>query len=214
MSIFEDYNDDSIALFQGAWLYQADPIRVAEPTVSAAFAYRSLDLEQLSVSFMVDAAHFFQARQPLWTWNRLQSLVLTSRRLTRTARYKDVCDLLKDAGVAAFYMPKLHTMAIWNGGKGEACAFIYRRDSGKPSIVWRSTWAVKLDPGVIQAWERVASKYTTYPLRVESEPVCRCIIGSHGDAIYYLGLPDEVVDPISLWQIRKEGSMGRNGTIP
>ncbi|GAB1312162.1 F-box domain-containing protein [Madurella fahalii] len=65
LSIFEDYNDDFIALFQGASLLQADPIRITEPRVGAALAYRSLDLEQLSVSFMVDAQHFFRARQPL-----------------------------------------------------------------------------------------------------------------------------------------------------
>lgn len=162
---------------------------------------------------MVDAQHFFQARQPLWSWSHLQSLVLTSRRLTRTAGCRDVCDLLKDAGTAALYMPKLHTMALWNGGKGEAYAFIYRRDFEKPSIIWRSTWVVNLEPSVIQAWERVASKYTPYSLRFESEPLCCGIIGSHGDAIYQLGLPREVVNPISLWQIRKEGSMGRSRTV-
>ncbi|KAK4142666.1 uncharacterized protein C8A04DRAFT_38061 [Dichotomopilus funicola] len=191
LSIFEDYNDGFIKLFQGASILQADPIRIANPTVSAAFAYRSLDLEQISVSFMVDAQHFFQARQPLWRWNRLRSLVLTSRTLTPTVDWRDVCDLLKDAGVAALYMPKLQTMVLWNGGKGEACAFIYRRDIEKPSIIWRSTWVMNL-----------------------GEPLCRCIIGSHGDAISQLGLPHEVIDPVSLWQIRKEGSMGRSRTVP
>ncbi|KAK1772839.1 hypothetical protein QBC33DRAFT_31227 [Phialemonium atrogriseum] len=215
LSIFEDYNDDFITVLQGT-IDQTDPIRIAEPTVGAAFAYRSLDLQQLSVSFMVDAWHFFQARQPLWTWGQLQSLVLTSRLLTQAEDRWKVSNLLEDAGAAALQMPKLHTMALWNGGKGQACAFIYRRDFGKTSIVWRGTWEMNLEPRVIRAWERVVStlEYTTsYSLRVESQPLCPGIIGSHGDAIHQLDLPIGVVDPTSLWQIRREGltGWGRSG---
>lgn len=204
LSIFEDYNDDFIEISQRSPSYHADTIRIAEPTVSAAFAQRSLDLEQLSVSFMVDARHFFQACQPLWTWNHLQSIVLTSRLLTRTSGRKGVSDLLKDAGAAAVRMPKLRTMALWNGGRGEACAFIYRHDFEKPSIVWRGTWDVNLQPCVMQAWERVVSEYTPHSLRFESQRLRSSIIRSHGDAIYHLDLPGGVVDPISLWQIRGE----------
>jgi hypothetical protein len=75
ISLFEDFNEDYITQFQASILQnilRVDSVRIAEPVVSAAFAYRSLDLEQLSVSFMVDARDFFRARQPAWAWNHLQ----------------------------------------------------------------------------------------------------------------------------------------------
>lgn len=127
--IFEDFNEKYIALINQdtPMFHRVDPIRIAEPAVSAAFSHRSLGFEQVSVSFMVDARYFFEARQPLWTWSSLQSLTLTSRLLTRTEERWRISDLLKDAAEAAIHMPSLHTMAIWNGGNGEACGFIYRK---------------------------------------------------------------------------------------
>lgn len=144
LSIFEDYNDDFITVLQGS-IEETYLIRIAEPTVGAAFAYRSLDLEQLSVSFMVDAWQFFQARQPLWTWDQLQSLVLTSQLLTQTDDRGKVSDLLEDAGAAALHMPKLHTMALWNGGKGQALRIYI------PSGFWENfdylAWYLGNEPG-------------------------------------------------------------------
>ena len=213
ISLFEDFNEDYTALFQGGpSIRQADPVRIAEPAVSAAFAYRSLDLEQLSVSFMADARYFFQARQPLWTWNHLQSLALTSRLLTHRANHGEISDLLQDAGTAALYMPRLRIMALWNGGKEEACVFIYCKGCDNPSITWRGTWDVELEPRVIQAWEKVASKYTSGELRFERQPLYCGIVSSHGDTIHQLDLPHGVLDPVSLWQIRREGLMGQRGT--
>jgi hypothetical protein len=51
-----------------------------------------------------------------------------------------------DAGAAALYMPRLHTMVLWNCGKGEACVFMYHKEEGKPLIIWRGTWDIKLEP--------------------------------------------------------------------
>jgi hypothetical protein len=131
ISLFEDFNEDYITQFQASILQamlQVDAARIAEPVLSAAFAYRSLDLEQLSVSFIVEARHFFRACQPLWAWNNLQSLVLTSRILTPRANRGNIFDLLEDAGAAALCMPRLHIMALWNCGEGGACVFIYRKE--------------------------------------------------------------------------------------
>jgi hypothetical protein len=210
ISLFEDFNEDYITQFQGSLLQsilQVDPVRIAGPVVSAAFAYKSLDLEQLSVSYMVDAWHFFRARQPLWVWNHLQSLVLTSRILTHRANRGEVSDLLQDAGAAALYMPRLHIMALWNCGKGEAYIFIYRKECNNPLVIWRGTWDVRLEPRVIQAWGRVASKYSPYELRVEKQPLRCGIISPHGEVMHQLNLPRGVLDPVSLWQIRREGGM-------
>lgn len=95
-------------------------------------------------------------------------------------------------------MPNLHTMALWNGGKGEACAFVYRQQSNSPSIAWRGTWAMKLELRVIPAWDRAASRCIRNLLLVELELLCRGTISSHGDAIHHLGLPSGVVDAVSL----------------
>ncbi|OIW32387.1 hypothetical protein CONLIGDRAFT_678788 [Coniochaeta ligniaria NRRL 30616] len=208
LSIFQDYNDELMAVWNGTPIHiDTDDMRTVEPALGAALAKRSLDLEQLSASFMTDARHFFQARQPPWSWDHLQSLVLTSRLLTRTSARGVVSDLLSDAGAAAVRMPKLCTMALWNGGKGEACAFIHRHDIERPSIIWRGTWDLDLEPRAVQAWERVASEYTPKSLRFQSQALCGSVIGSHGDAIHLLDLPRGVVDPVSLWQIRREASL-------
>lgn len=163
---------------------------------------------------MVDARQFFQARQPLWSWDYLQSLALTSPLLTHGADRGKVSDLLMDAGEAALHMPKLHTMTLWNGGRGEACAFTYRRQGGKCPITWRGTWDLKPESCVVQAWERVASKYSVYSVWVESQLLRRGTISSHGDAIHQLDLPSGVVDPVSLWQIRREESLRWRRTVP
>ena len=207
ISLFEDFNDEYVTLCSEATTPSSSrigPVRIADPAVSTAFAYRSLELEQLYVSFLVDAQHFFQARQPLWTWNHLQSLVLTSRLLFSTDR--EISDLLQDAGTAALYMPKLQVMALWNYVNGCACSFSYRREGNKPSITWRDMGDTELEPRVIQAWEKVASKHphAPYELEVERQLVHFEIINSHADAIHQLDLPRGVLDPVSLWQIQRE----------
>ncbi|KAI3328998.1 hypothetical protein HD806DRAFT_481340 [Xylariaceae sp. AK1471] len=210
ISVFQDFNEDHIASLQilgsGSIFSQIDPIRHADPAVGAAFAYRSLSLEELSASYMVDARHFFQELQPLWTWNYLQSLVLTSGLLTGTASRTETSDLLHHAGLAARSMPRLHTMAIWNGGKGEACAFIYRKKNSGSSITWRSTWDLELGPSIVEAWEKVATESTQSRFWVEKHQLRGDSITSHGDAICQLDLPYGVIDPASLWQIRRECS--------
>jgi hypothetical protein len=213
LSVFEDYSDEFIAMFRTTSLLEVNSIRIADSRFSAAFARRSLGLEPLSVSFMADARHFFQARRPSWTWHRLQSLILTSRQLTSTADGGAISSLLNDAGTAALQMPKLRTMVLWNGGKGEVCAFTYRRNSEKPSIIWQGTWDADLASDVIDVWEKVASEYTPRPLRIESHSLSCGTIKSHGDAIFRLNLPREVIDPLSLWQIRMGGSIGRGTCV-
>ncbi|KAI1374109.1 hypothetical protein F4677DRAFT_461674 [Hypoxylon crocopeplum] len=210
ISLFEDFNDSHITPLQilRRSILQIGPIRHADPKVGTALAHKSRSLEQLSASYIVDARHFFQATQPLWTWNHLQSLVLTSQLLTHTSNCTEISGLLHDAGVAALSMPKLHTMAIWNGRKGEACAFIYQRKDDSSSITWRGTWDLELRSNMVEAWERVGAKFTRSGIRVEKQRLCGDVISSHGDAIYQLDLPCGVIDPISLWQIQRE-AIGR-----
>lgn len=96
-------------------------------------------------------------------------------------------------------------MTLWNSTKGEACAFTYRKKDG--SITWRGTWEFKLEHTVLKVWKRVVHEHGRREFRVETQ-LLDCEIRSHGDAIYYLGLPS-VIDPLSMRQIRRENSRGR-----
>jgi len=67
MVVFEDFNDDYSAVFQGvASLLNAEHIRTASFAISKAIAEASLNLEHLSASFVTDAKYFFQVYQPCW----------------------------------------------------------------------------------------------------------------------------------------------------
>jgi hypothetical protein len=67
-------------------------------------------------------------------------------------------------------------------------------------MIWQSAWKMHIQPCVIEAWE-LALKDTLIPREEFLEPK---LIRSHGDAIAQLDLPDGIVDPISLEQIRDE----------
>ena len=110
-------------------------------------------------------------------------------------------NLLLKASNAAMLMPKVQTMILWNGAKGEACAFTYNREDS--SVTWRGTWEMKLGQKVADAWRNIDYENCRQPFRVKSE-VISGKIPSHGDAIHHLHLPASVIDPVSLWQIRNE----------
>ncbi|KAF5011766.1 hypothetical protein FDECE_2133 [Fusarium decemcellulare] len=207
LSVFEDFDEEYLALFQLGrpgvpWSTHLNPgpVRLANPTVGTAFAIRSVMLKEPSVSFMVDAQHFFYACQPQWRWIKLRSLTLTSRLMTPASSRSEIANLLRAAGQAALCMPKLQTMTLWNGAKGEACAFTFRMADA--SLTWRGAWELKMDHSVLEAWKNVAYTYARYELRVETQ-LLSCAIGPHGDAIHHLDL-HSVIDPVSLWQIRME----------
>jgi hypothetical protein len=199
LSVFEDFNDSLVAALC------TDASRIVDARIGAAFASRSLDLDQLSVSYMVNAEDFFQACTPTWTWQRLQSLALTSQLLRQMGSREETDALLYQAGITALRMPRLQTLVLWNGTKGDACAFIYQcTDRDGAHVTWRGTWDLELSPRVVEVWERVALESHSCALRVGEQRV-EAVIGSHGDAIHHLRLPCRVVAPASLWQIRREG---------
>ncbi|KAL7950687.1 hypothetical protein V8C42DRAFT_359572 [Trichoderma barbatum] len=199
--VFEDFNEkylDFILRHQSTPFYtKRSAIRTSMPAIGAAFATQSLKLEHLSVAFMAEAKHFFEACQPQWNWEHLESLTLTSRLMTRGNR-AHVIGLLRTAGRVALCMPKLQILAIWNGARREACAFTYRKKDD--TITWRGTWDIQqeLCGGVLADWNRVAAR----ELQFKVQTIC-CDIRSHGDAIYHLGLPP-VIDPVSMRQIQME----------
>ncbi|KAK1689293.1 hypothetical protein BDP55DRAFT_545700 [Colletotrichum godetiae] len=204
ISVFEETNEEYITSFQPTLPTTApDIIRVTSPTVSAAFAQRSLSLEQLSVTFMIEASDFFRSCQQGWVWSHMRFLTLTSRILTQTENLK-IENLLRTAAITALSIPHLHTMVIWNGRKGEAFKFFYYAKSSYTCIGWQGTWDWKLEPSVIRNWQRVADQNTRHDLKVIPEPLITTNIDSHAHAIELLDLPSEVVHPVSLLQMQRE----------
>ncbi|TGJ82903.1 hypothetical protein E0Z10_g5855 [Xylaria hypoxylon] len=168
-------------------------------------ALASLKLEHLAASFIVDASHFFQM-EPSWEWPNLTSLVITSKLLTPNENSVEIGSMLQTAAAAAIKMPQLETMEIWNGQKGLAALFKYHafRDIKQAIITWRGTWELTMEPSTIQAWEAVVNQYGGWRLDLVQERLDKAAIKSHGDAIYYLMLSNQVIRPISLQQIQIE----------
>ena len=181
------------------WLHFTRPGRDLE----AVFASKSLDLQHLAISFMINAEELFRHCQSTWNWPHLQSLALTSQLLQDNSEREQIGALLRLAGVIVQKMPKIHTLVLWNGGRGHACAFIYRIDGDRASVTWRGTWHLELSPLVVEPWQRAAAKLPYPELQLKHESI-REVIRSHGDAIYHLKLPCQVIEPASLWQIRRE----------
>ncbi|KAF4963029.1 hypothetical protein FSARC_8917 [Fusarium sarcochroum] len=163
-----------------------------------ALASKSRDLQHLAISFMIDAERIFRFCQPTWTWSHLESLALTSQLLqNHSGKYQEIWALLCRARAVVQKMSKLHTFVLWNGGKGHACAFICRLDKDSASVTWRGTWRLELSPAVLKSWQRIASELRAPRLQVNYEQVAG-VIKTHGDAIYRLKLPCQVVEPASL----------------
>ncbi|KAF4960943.1 hypothetical protein FGADI_593 [Fusarium gaditjirri] len=185
-------------------LFPEDELEFDYPDNTKSIARRSLRLHELAVSFFTDAVNFFQACEEEWTWDHLQSLSLTSSLLflRRKEQKQRIDNLLITAAKLVLRMPNLTTMVLWNGGAGKACAFIYTRTKHYAHITWRGTWDLEISQQVLQAWESVA-KLHSVELKVMHERLQE-IIRSHGDAIFHLNLPCQVIEPTSLWQIRVE----------
>lgn len=191
--------------------YDTLPQKATQPLLGhrdrygVAFAFKSLELHHLAVSFMVNAEDMFRKCLPTWIWPNLETLSLTSQLLRSDNERRDKIEaLLCRAGNVVRQMPKMRTLVLWNGGKDHACAFIYCLERNDyPSITWRGTWSLEMGPCIIESWQNVASTFPSCRLDIRKEHIGETL-RSHGDAIYYLRLPLQVVDPASLWQIRRE----------
>lgn len=170
-------------------------------------ARTSINLEQLSASYILDASHFFDVERSLLYWDKLTSLVLTSALLTPEESPTEIASMLQAAAAAAaaHRMPKLISMDIWNGRKGLAAAFQYRAsgESRKTTITWKSTWKLDIQQPVIDRWGAVALQHGRRFI-FRQEMLDKAAIKSHGDAIERLGLADQVIQNVSLQQIQLE----------
>lgn len=215
--MFQDFNEDIAAVADPEWkhasVYELSRRLEHEYCIDRVCRLFHLNLEEISISFMINAEDFFLESVPIryWEpmptgpWERLQSLSLTSKLLQPTTSRIDIDALLCRAGVYALQMPKLRTLVLWNGARRVAAAFIYRVHRNDATITWRGTWNLKFSPQVIETWRSVASTLHSMDLRIEKKQLIEeANIRSHGDAIHHLDLPTRVVEPASLYQIRKE----------
>lgn len=104
-------------------------------------------------------------------------------------------------------MPKLQTLEIWNGMESIAALFKFEyHDSRQPSVItWRGTWTLTLDADVIDAWDVVSRRRgCERRLHVVYESLDAEDIISHADAIIKLELPELVIRPVSVQQIREQ----------
>lgn len=202
LTLFEDFNEDLYATFPE----EGQLTRIVDESIGRTLVKASLCLENLSVSFLSDAKDFFQAYEPSWIWKDLVSLALTSQLLNSAEDPADINNMLHAAGVVALNMPRLRIMEIWNGGRGHACVFRYRITDGSPTVTWDSVWDLRLESRVIKAWEAVALEYSGQTLRVDVHqiPRERDTIQPHTIAIDLLKLKQQILRPVSLYQIRKE----------
>lgn len=210
VSIFE--NTDKCILKAHRWLkaLTSGVWRSELPILGCIFAKRSLDFEKLSVAFLIDSNDFFQSCQQEWIWEHLSLLCLTARTLTQTNHPDVIPSTLKSAAAAAQSMPCLHVMTLWNSVQSKACKFIYCAESGSTSVIWKGIWNLHMEPSMIHDWQKVAQKYTRYNLQIIHEPEILVQVESHSHAVELLEFPAEVIDPISLWQMRKEEQFGQH----
>lgn len=190
-----------------------DPYAIGGPLLERALARRSLHLEHLAVSYLVDGAAFLHAcRRRSFQWPRLRSLTLTVPCLALPGEAREASDLLQLAGLVAARMPRLERLVLWNARpeQQEAWAFTYAKQAGRrlATLQWRGTCSLALERRVVQAWEKAASLGSAAGCQLvvkDSEIMEGVTIQSRGDAIYHLRLPDGVIDPVSLWQSRIDG---------
>ncbi|KAJ4003549.1 hypothetical protein NW752_012169 [Fusarium irregulare] len=157
-------------------------------------AQMSLKLEELSASFVVDAAEF------LMYFAGAKDYVENVDQCTSN-------DLLLAMSMLVLRMPLLRTFVLWHGRKDGAGAFIYNRTEKYAHMVWRGTRQLDFSPKVLKEWGNVAEFHSS-ELRVRHESIEEKI-RYRGDAIHYLDLPCQVIQPTSLWQIRMEETASR-----
>lgn len=132
----------------------------------------SLTLEELSVSYMADAAHFFEPFLKIprhskqlagaeLQWPNLRWLSMTSGAISQFSDAHDMNDLLRGVGLAAQHMPQLEALELWNAKpRHGAGVFRYLVVNNTGVISWTSTFEFKMSRVVKTAWRQVARQHT------------------------------------------------------
>ncbi|KAK2773391.1 hypothetical protein CKAH01_03851 [Colletotrichum kahawae] len=223
ISVYEDNNESYAKRIVGVDRL----LRVRNNLLGQAFAKASQKLKKLSVAFMVEAEDFFEEcnDKRLFRWPHLEYLTLTSRLLAHND-HNAISEMLQKAANVAKRMRNLKTMAVWFGTEQKAYCFAYHQRSGKSCITWQGTELLADDPELIQSWANVAEihgaifhGFTQNGLSdirwklgspcfadLTEELMLAHGLKSHGDAAFLFRdlLPEDVIDPLSLWQMQQE----------
>ncbi|KAF4466908.1 hypothetical protein FALBO_6208 [Fusarium albosuccineum] len=188
-SIFHDWNPkdaNTIALAKSLKLY-------------------SKDLENLSVSFLIDAKDFLK---PFWPahsdhttktlpdWENLKTLSLTSAILASSSA-EHINKLLCAAARAVKKMPNLHLLELWSGAEGQACVFRYRVVDTVTEITWMGTHIFGMDPEVVRAWNEVSLLHGRSDFRTSWFTLDPDKIIAAGTVLRLLDLREQILHPVS-----------------
>ncbi|KAG8160957.1 hypothetical protein KVR01_009221 [Diaporthe batatas] len=144
--------------------------RIRFPFLAHGLRRLSTHLQDLSVSFAVDAKDFFQpwaaaACAPAPTagpsqpcrWEHLRWLTLTSRMIAEVAFPDEINSLLRAAGLAAASsMPALQAMELYNATRWDAGVFRFLVVDNTAVVSWTSTWEFRVAAAVRRVWREVA----------------------------------------------------------
>ncbi|KAI1771137.1 hypothetical protein F4818DRAFT_454807 [Hypoxylon cercidicola] len=204
LTVFEDFSEEYNTITTLArGLHFWENVRTPNALVACTLAYRSVHLEELYASYIIDASHFFVIPDSTWEWPNLKSISLTDHHLTDSpGSARRIQRMLRNAGRAAFNMPNLERMEIWNGMARQAGVFRYQVSDGVAIVSWTGTWRMDLNREALAAWRRVARKHPKYIMT--SQRLEQVDIMSHADAIEQLGINPKVIHPVSLEQIQRE----------
>lgn len=214
LTFFEDYDEFLDRRPERRLRLAETQSHTYRPRGDDTIAQASLGLEHLSVSHLIDASEFFQKLDPTWVWRNLTSIALTSWTLGPDEHHAEISTLFKKAALAAMRMPRLKVMEVWNSEEGWACVFRYQvfGDRRPAALTWRANFNVHLEPDVVELWREVAETNAQSELSVNKELLDAVDISSNlGDAIHHIKLVNQVVHPVSLWQMRRESAIRARG---
>lgn len=211
LTLFDEF--DTAFHQQPSKALDAQPV----PHLSRAVIAASRRLENVAVSFLVDAKDFFQ---PFWPgtlppkpkvgWNRLQSLALTSSVLT-SGSDAAVNELLQAAARAAMRMPKLQVLELWDRRGEEAAVFRYKTMDRRSVISWRGTWKVEIHGATLKAWKAVVLRHggQVHELDVDVGTFPEEDVKERGFVFRHLELRDRILHHVSVQQVEAQDKIGQ-----
>lgn len=173
-------------------------------------------LQHLSIAFalpgewVIWALMHHQTREedyPSWGGlKHMTTLSLTSPLLSREGSPESRSAVLQWAALLLKKMPKLRTLEIWWANRGEAAVFRYevpRGTSRSSTLTFLASEDVQLPAAVVGKWRRAALERTGWGL-VVMQGLVPAPAHYHGEALGYLKLKDEMLHPLSAYQLESE----------
>lgn len=214
-SMFENYSST---------YHNTSEYKVMSETLGLVINAHSKGLEELYVSLNADATEIFDCYSPYpfpilrhtamdelyisspfalpnHKWQRLKSIALTCRMLTRS-QYDEA---VQKAALTADTMPQLEIMELWNVKNFRACIFRYTRNkqSGLCKIYLANSWQGDFSLNAKQRWQITAEQVhgSRVPLETEIGKLTRWHGESYANIVPLLYLRDSIMHPTSQSQL-------------